>query len=124
MTAPHFSVSNARARAAFQISAPPFSRRPRTPTANARCVGTGYLVRLTAQDTAHKLTGCAGSASFDIQGATTVPVPVHLICHEVPAAAPTAVPVPRWATFMITALLLSLGALAVRRDRRQVTGGA
>jgi hypothetical protein len=78
-------------------------------------VGTGYVVQLTAQDAAHKLTGCAGSASFDIRSATTTQVPVHLTCHEVPAPAPAAVPVPRWATFMITALLLSLGAAALRR---------
>jgi hypothetical protein len=76
-------------------------------------IGTGYVVQLTAQDAAHKLTGCAGSASFDIAGGATAQVPVHLTCHEVPAAIAT-VPVPRWATFMITALLLSLGAGAVR----------
>ena len=78
-------------------------------------VGSAYLVQLTAQDAAHKLTGCAGSAAFDIRAGVTVQVPVHLTCHEVPAAAPAAVPVPRWATLIITALLLSLGAAAVRR---------
>ena len=46
--------------------------------------GSGYVVQLTAQDLDHKLTPCTGSATFDVQSAALVQVPVHLICHEVP----------------------------------------
>ena len=79
-------------------------------------IGRGYLLQLTAQDTEHRLSGCTGSASFDIPTATTVPVPVHLSCHELPAA-PQPVPVPRWASFALAALLLAAGGRISRRRR-------
>jgi hypothetical protein len=78
--------------------------------------GTGYHVQLTAQDADHKLTPCTGTASFDIQAATTVSVPVTLDCRE--AAVTQNVPVPPWASFVLGALLLALGMLLVRRFPR------
>ncbi|HMF41472.1 MAG TPA: hypothetical protein VKQ32_12290 [Polyangia bacterium] len=80
-------------------------------------IGTGYALQLTAQDSGHKLTGCTGSATFDLPNATTVAVPVHLSCHEQPQVA-AAVPVPPWARVMVGALLLALGAAAARRRGR------
>lgn len=76
--------------------------------------GTGYLVKVTTQDVDHKLTPCVGSASFDIASAAITPVPVNLSCREVPQVA-AAVPVPRWASFVLAALLLAVGALTVRQ---------
>jgi hypothetical protein len=81
-------------------------------------LGTGYTVQLTARDVDHKLLPCTGSATFDIQSAATVAVPVHLSCHEAPVVAPQAVPVPRWAALMVAALLLTFGLYAVPRRRR------
>jgi hypothetical protein len=80
--------------------------------------GTGYVVQLTAHDADNKLMPCSGSGTFDITSATTVPVPVHLTCHEVVATAPPpSVPVPAWARYALAALLLGLGAPLVRRRR-------
>lgn len=76
--------------------------------------GAGYLLKVTTQDVDHKLTPCTGSASFDIASAAIVPVAVNLSCREVPKVA-AAVPVPRWASFVLAALLLAVGALAVRQ---------
>jgi hypothetical protein len=75
-------------------------------------------VKLTMQDVDRKLTPCTGAASFDIGSATTIPAPVHLTCHEVPLQPPVAVPVPRWASVAFAALLLGVGARAVRRRDR------
>ena len=80
--------------------------------------GSGYVLQLTTQDVDRKLTPCTGMATFDIPGAATVPVPVRLICHELAAPTAQAVPVPRWSTLMVAALLLTLGMHAVRRRRR------
>jgi len=80
--------------------------------------GTGYLLALTAQDAGQQLTGCTGSATFDIPNATTVQVPVHLICHEQPPVAVQAVPVPPWARLVLAIALLAAGAGAARRARR------
>ncbi len=73
--------------------------------------GSNYLLKLTAQEVDHKLTLCTGTATFSINSATTVPVPVHLTCRETS----TGVPVPPWASVMLGALLLAAGAFAVRR---------
>jgi hypothetical protein len=81
-------------------------------------VGVGYQVQLTAQDVAHKLLGCAGAATFDVLGAATVPVPVHLTCHEAPRAPAAAVPVPGWARAAMAGLLLGLGLVVLRRRDR------
>jgi hypothetical protein len=78
--------------------------------------GAGYLLKLTAQDLDRKLTPCTGTATFDVTGAVTVPVPVRLTCHELPAT--QAVPVPRWAIVPLGGLLLALG-LAILGDRRR-----
>jgi hypothetical protein len=78
--------------------------------------GTGYTLRLTAQDVEHRLAACSGTATFDLPSATIVPVPVHLSCHELPTAA-AAVPVPRWATLTVAALLVTLGMFGSRRRR-------
>jgi hypothetical protein len=43
-------------------------------------VGTGYVVSLTAHDTAGALTPCTGSATFNVAAAMTVSVPVHMSC--------------------------------------------
>jgi hypothetical protein len=83
--------------------------------------GTGYALALTAQDAGHQLTGCSGSATFDIPNATTVQVPVHLICHEQPRVAVQAVPVPPWARFVLAAALLAAGVGAARRRARRTT---
>jgi len=80
--------------------------------------GSGYTVQLTAQDLDHKLTPCTGSAMFDIRSAAIAQVPVHLICHEIPATQVQAVPVPPWAGIALAALLLALGVIAVRRRDR------
>jgi hypothetical protein len=77
--------------------------------------GTSYALQLTAQDAASKLTGCTGSAMFDLTSATTVQVPVHLTCHEVAAPPPAPVPLPPWARLAIAALLLACGAVVFRR---------
>jgi hypothetical protein len=78
--------------------------------------GKGYVLALSAQDVAHKLTPCQGSSTFDVTTASTVPVAVDLACHEVsPAPPPPAVPVPRPAIYALAALLLVLGATRVRR---------
>jgi hypothetical protein len=79
-------------------------------------LGTGYALQLTAQDTANKLMGCAGSTTFDLPNPTTVQVPVHMTCREVPAAPPvTSVPLPPWARLAIAAMLLACGAAMFRR---------
>jgi hypothetical protein len=80
--------------------------------------GTGYKLQLNAQDTAHALTPCVGSATFDIASAATTTVPVHLTCHQVPQTTAAAVPVPRWATAALAGLLLALGASGARRRGR------
>jgi len=79
--------------------------------------GTGYQLQLTMQDVDHKLTPCTGSSTFAITSTGTIPVPVHLTCHEVPVAPPVAVPVPRWASVAFAALLVGVGSLALRRRR-------
>jgi hypothetical protein len=81
--------------------------------------GTGYVLTLSAQDVAHKLTPCQGSATFDVTTATTVPVAVDLTCHQTavpPPPPPPAVPVPRGAVCALGALLLILGAMRARRS--------
>jgi len=84
--------------------------------------GAHYLLQLTAQDVDHKLGGCTGSASFDVTSAAVVPVPVQLTCHQLRPV--QAVPIPRWASLVLAALLLGLGAVgqlptARRRGRRR-----
>ena len=79
-------------------------------------VGTGYNVALTAQDAAHKLTGCTGSAPFDVMAAAVVPVAVKVQCHEAPLTTPPpSVPVPRGVAYALAAALLALGLVRVRR---------
>lgn len=75
-------------------------------------MGPGYTAALTAQDVAHKLTACMGSATFDVTNGTTVPVPVHMTCRAAPAPS---VPVPRSAGYAFALVLLTLGALRLRR---------
>ena len=77
----------------------------------------GLRRELTAQDVAHKLTGCQGTARFDVASASTVPVAVNMTCHLAPAVvtAPPAVPLPRGAGWALAALLLALGASRLRR---------
>jgi len=81
-------------------------------------LGTGYDLKLTAQDVEHKLSPCIGAAVFDVPNATTVVVPVRLSCHELARVPAAPVPVPRWAALMIGAGLLTLGMQAVRRRGR------
>jgi len=78
--------------------------------------GTGYVLALSAQDVAHKLTPCQGSARFDVTTASTVPVAVDLTCHQTAAPPPPVVPVPRPAVYALGALLLVLGATRARRS--------
>lgn len=79
-------------------------------------IGGGYLLGVTAQDEDKKLLPCAGSASFDVTSNATVPVPVHLICHEVAKVVPS-VPVPPWLRFVIAALLVLAGVSLLRTRR-------
>jgi hypothetical protein len=81
--------------------------------------GVGYVATLTVQDAAHKLAPCTGSATFDISGAATVQVPIHLDCRELKATAPQSVPLPPIARYALAALLLVFGALGIRRSRRR-----
>lgn len=77
--------------------------------------GAGYTATLTAQDTAHKLTGCQGSTTFAVTSTAPVAVPITITCHEVAAPPPPAVPVPRGAVAALGALLLALGAVSSTR---------
>lgn len=79
-------------------------------------VGAGYTVTLTAQDAAHKLTGCTGSAPFDVTGGAVVPVAVDVQCHEAPVTPPPpSVPVPRGVSYALAAMFLALGFVRLRR---------
>jgi hypothetical protein len=79
-------------------------------------LGTGYTVTLTAQDAAHKLTGCSGSAPFSLTSAGVVPVAVNVQCHEAPiTTVPPSVPVPRGVAYGLGLALLALGLARVRR---------
>ena len=82
-------------------------------------IGTGYRVQLTAQDHDHALTPCVGSAVFAVSSAAaTVPVTVHLTCHEVVAPPPQQVPaVGRVALVMLAGLMVFLGLWRVRSRR-------
>ena len=79
--------------------------------------GAGYTAALTANDVAHKLMSCRGSATFDVASTATVPVTVAMTCHQVHSTTPPppAVPVPRGAIYGLAALLLTLGATRLRR---------
>jgi hypothetical protein len=78
--------------------------------------GSGYLLKLTAQDVDHKLTPCVGTTSFDIATTATVPVPVHLTRREIPAT--QSVPVPPWASVLLGGVLAAAGSLTVPRRAR------
>ena len=83
-------------------------------------IGTGYMVQLTAQDYNHALTPCVGSAVFAVSSAVTVPVTVHLTCHEVAAPPPPQVPaVGRAALLVLAGMMVFLGLWRVR-SRRQI----
>jgi hypothetical protein len=77
--------------------------------------GTGYLLRLTAQDADRKLAPCTGSASLDVTSPAVVPVSVHLTCHEARRVQAVPVPIPRSASLILAGLLLAIGTLAARR---------
>jgi hypothetical protein len=80
--------------------------------------GVGYTVKLTAQDTADRLTPCTGAATFDVTSEAVVAVPVHLTCSVLPPVG-TSVPVGRGATFALGLFLVALGAAGVRRRPRE-----
>jgi hypothetical protein len=80
--------------------------------------GAGYQIALTATDADHLLTGCEGTAPFDIMAGTTSTADVHLTCHEAPRPAPPAVPVPLSARVALAIVLAALGARALQRRRR------
>jgi hypothetical protein len=80
--------------------------------------GAGYTVKLTAQDTAHRLTPCTGMSTFDVTSSATVPVPVHLTCRALSQVV-ASVPVPRSATVALALVLLALGAAHMRPDPRR-----
>lgn len=96
--------------------------------------GTGYAMTMTASSVGTPRVNCSGSASFDVTGAATTGVLVHLICKEVPTTPPpppaAAVPIP--SSFMLAlcvALLASAFALLGRvvptvRDGRSGPAGA
>src|SRR5262245_40734700 len=65
--------------------------------------GRGYVAQLSGQDVDHRLVPCTGSASFDITSSATMPVPVHLACHEAPNVVAQQVPIPRSAGFALAA---------------------
>jgi hypothetical protein len=81
--------------------------------------GTGYLLKLTAPNPSSRVTGCAGSSTFAITGSQTTTLPVHMTCELAAAVVPPAsVPVPRTATYALSALLAAAGLLALRRRAR------
>ena len=81
--------------------------------------GVGYTAKLSAQDTAHRLTPCTGAATFDVTGGQVVNVPVHLTCSVLPPVV-TSVPIPWSASLALGLSLLALGAGRVRRGPREV----
>jgi hypothetical protein len=80
--------------------------------------GTGYVLTLTAQDTAANLAPCSSSATFDITSSAPVSVSVHLACKQVKQTTPPppSVPIPREARYLLAAALVVLGASRVRRS--------
>jgi hypothetical protein len=83
-------------------------------------LGSGYVVALNAMDVDHRVMSCHGSAPFDLTTATTVPVTVHMTCHESShvTVPPPAVPLPPAALLGLAGLLLAVGAQALRRTAR------
>ncbi|HVT06896.1 MAG TPA: hypothetical protein VHO67_05545 [Polyangia bacterium] len=82
-------------------------------------VGTGYQLTMSASDPTHQLTGCSGTATFDVTAGGTTPVPIAIQCHVTP---PPAVPIPLPAVLSLAVALLAAGwraadAAAVKRRR-------
>ena len=76
--------------------------------------GSGYQLTMTATDPSQKLTGCAGTASFEVTGGAVTNVPVDIACHVAPVTAPPppSVPIPFPAVALLSFALLGAGLAA------------
>ncbi|HVY40069.1 MAG TPA: hypothetical protein VHM31_19150 [Polyangia bacterium] len=79
-------------------------------------VGAGYQLTLSASDPTHRLTGCSGTATFDVTAGATTLVPIAIQCHLTP---PPAVPVPHPAVLVLAAALLGGGLASAGRGGRR-----
>jgi hypothetical protein len=77
--------------------------------------GNGYSIALKATDPTERLLNCQGSSTFDVTAGVTVPVAVHMSCHEL---APS-VPFPPFAAAALAFLLQAAGVWALRHPRRR-----
>jgi hypothetical protein len=80
--------------------------------------GTGYQIALSATDPSKKLTGCSGTATFDVTAGAVTPVPIDVTCHLTPPAAPAMVPIPYPAVLVLAVALLGAGLVGSGRSRR------
>ena len=81
-------------------------------------IGTGYQLAMSATDATKKLTGCAGTAAFDVTGGAVTNVPIDISCHLAPVTTPPppSVPIPFPAVALLAGALLG-GGLAGSRKR-------
>ncbi len=80
----------------------------------------GYQLTLSMSDPTHELTGCAGTASFDVAAGVVTNVPIDVTCHvsEPPPPPPPSVPVPFPAVVVLAGALLGAGLGGSGRSRR------
>lgn len=83
-------------------------------------IGSGYTLRLTSADATNPMITCQGSSPFDVPGATTVSVMVHVLCKEppkdlTPPPPSAAVPLSPAAMAALALLLLGLGRVVLGR---------
>ncbi|HXJ21890.1 MAG TPA: hypothetical protein VMT03_16820 [Polyangia bacterium] len=84
-------------------------------------IGTGYQLALSASDPSGKLTGCSGTASFDVSGGMATNVPIDVVCHVTPTPPPPpppSVPIPYPAVVVLAGALLGAGLGGGGRSRR------
>jgi alpha-tubulin suppressor-like RCC1 family protein len=84
--------------------------------------GTGYQLTLSMADPTHKLTGCTGSAPFDVVAGMVTPVAIDVTCHVAgppPPPPPPMVPIPYSAVVLLACALLGAGLGGAGRSRRQ-----
>lgn len=82
---------------------------------------TGYTIALTAGDTTGLLSGCQGSAPFDVTAGATTSVTVHLTCREMTTTTtipPPAVPIPPAVPLALAVALAAVGVIALRNGHR------
>jgi hypothetical protein len=82
-------------------------------------VGTGYALALSASDPSGKLTGCSGTANFDVSAGVVTSVPIDVVCHLAPTTPPPpSVPIPYPAVVVLAGALLGAGLGGSGRSRR------